>query len=84
MARMWHTILPLETGLVMRDVVRWLVERRGPQLVMAASTGDQEVTHTPPSAAASRAGVQIHGFHPTVAACLAPKSGRRGIAQVCA
>jgi hypothetical protein len=31
----------------MPDVVRRLVERRAPQLIMAASAGDQEVTHAP-------------------------------------
>src|SRR5262245_32809595 len=40
-------ILPLETGPVMGDVGRRLVERRGPQLVMAASAGDHEMAHAP-------------------------------------
>jgi hypothetical protein len=31
--------------LAMRDVIRWLVERRALQLVVAASAGDQELTH---------------------------------------
>ena len=33
------------TCLAMPDVGRRLVERRAPQLVMAASAGDQEMTH---------------------------------------
>jgi hypothetical protein len=33
------------SALAMPDVVRWLVERRAPPLVMAASAGDHEVTH---------------------------------------
>ena len=38
-----------------------------------------------PSAAASRSGMQMQGFQPTVcAACPALKSSRWGIAQVCA
>jgi hypothetical protein len=40
-------ILPLETDPAMCDVVRRLVERRNPQLVMAASAGDQKMTHAP-------------------------------------
>ena len=35
------------TNLAMPDVVWRLVERRTPQLVMAASAGDQEMTHAP-------------------------------------
>ncbi len=31
----------------MPDVVRWLVERRASQFVVAASAGDQKVTHAP-------------------------------------
>jgi hypothetical protein len=42
-----HHDPPLETGPAMHHVVRRLVERRNPQLVMAASVGDQEMTHTP-------------------------------------
>ena len=40
-------ILPLETGLATRDVVRRLIERRSPQLVMAVSAGDHEMAHAP-------------------------------------
>jgi hypothetical protein len=31
----------------MPDVVRWLLERRALQLVMAASAGDRQMTHNP-------------------------------------
>jgi hypothetical protein len=34
------------TGLAMPDVVRRLAERRAAQLVVAASAGDQELTHS--------------------------------------
>ena len=52
------------TGLAMPDVVRRFVERRAAQLVVAAAAGDQEMTHTlGASAAAPRAGEQMHGFH---------------------
>ena len=40
-------ILLLETSPVMGDVVRRLVEHRRPQLVMAGSAGDQQMTHAP-------------------------------------
>ena len=39
---------PRRTGLAMPDVVRRLVERRAPQLVMAASAADQQMTHALP------------------------------------
>lgn len=45
----------------MPDVVRRLVERRAAQLVVAVAAGDQKMTHARPSAAASRAGVQMQG-----------------------
>jgi hypothetical protein len=40
-------IFPLGTGLLMRDVVRRLVERRSPQLVMAAAAGGHQMTPAP-------------------------------------
>ena len=54
------------TGLAMPDVVRRLLERRAAQLVVAAAAGDQKITHAPALRGASRAGVQMQGFHPTV------------------
>jgi hypothetical protein len=50
----------------MPDVVRRLVERRAPPFVMAASAGDQEMTHVPALRGCSRASVQMQGFHPMV------------------
>jgi hypothetical protein len=51
---------------------------------MAASAGDQEMTHARPSATASRAGMQMQGFHPDVCACPMPGSGRMDIVRACA
>jgi hypothetical protein len=56
-------------GLVMPDVVRRLVEHRAAQPVEAADARDQEMTHARPSAAASRAGVQMRGSIRPPAAC---------------
>jgi hypothetical protein len=62
----WSGWLP-GTGLVVLDVMRRLVEGRLPELVMAGITEHQEVPHARPRSAASRAAVQMQGFHPTCA-----------------
>jgi hypothetical protein len=46
-------------------VVRGLVERRLPQLIMAGSAGDHRVPHASSACCGFRAGAQMHGFQLT-------------------
>jgi hypothetical protein len=48
-------------------VMRGLIERGLPELVVAGIAGDRRVSHAPAAAAASRAGPQMHGFQLTCA-----------------
>ena len=51
----------------MPAVVRGLVERRLPQLIMAGRAGDHRMTHAPAACRGFPGGPQMHGFQLTCA-----------------